>query len=291
MSAPHFNPSAAPLRVAVAGPAGRLGSAIVAMAASRRDLTLAGGLMRPGSPMTGLDLGHFTGGKDVGVATADTLDAVVAGADVLIDVSTASAAAEHARALAERGGPALVIGATGFTSEDDALIADAAKTLPIVKARNFSLGVSLLSALVEEAAARLGPEWDAEILEMHHRAKADAPSGTALMLGEAVAAGRDEALDEKAVTRRDGLTGSRTQGDIGFAVLRGGGVVGDHTVQFAAGDEVVALSHRALDRSIFAKGALAAARWITEAERKPGLYDMRDVLGFSAGLTPRTETA
>ena len=248
--------STAPLRIAVAGPAGRLGSAIL-KAAAARDIELVGGLVRPDSAAIGMDLATFSGERDLDLhATADVGEAV-RDADVLIDVSTATAAADHAAKLAERGGPALIIGATGFEPEEDAAIEDAAKRIPIVKARNFSMGVTLLSAFVERAAGVLGDEWDIEIVEMHHRAKRDAPSGTALLLGESAAHGRGVEFSEK---------------------LRGGSVIGDHEVRFASAEEMLTLSHRAMDRMVFAKGALAAARWIKG--REPGLYDMRDVLGL-----------
>ncbi|MGD2133688.1 MAG: 4-hydroxy-tetrahydrodipicolinate reductase [Maricaulaceae bacterium] len=267
-----------PLRLAVAGPAGRLGGAIV-KAASARGFELVGGLVRPGSGAVGMDLATFSSGeRDVHVAATDDLETAVGNADVLIDVSTATAAAEHAEKLAARGGPAMIIGATGFEPEEDEAIENAAKSIPIVKARNFSIGVSLLAALVEQTAKALDQDWDIEIVEMHHRAKRDAPSGTALMLGEAAAAGRGVELDERAVKAREGMTGARSTGAIGFATLRGGGVVGDHEVRFAASEEMLTLSHRALDRTIFARGALTAARWIKG--RAPGLYDMRDVVGL-----------
>ena len=269
--------STAPLRIAVAGPAGRLGSAIL-KAAAARDIELVGGLVRPDSAAIGMDLATFSGERDLDLhATADVGEAV-RDADVLIDVSTATAAADHAAKLAERGGPALIIGATGFEPEEDAAIEDAAKRIPIVKARNFSMGVTLLSAFVERAAGVLGDEWDIEIVEMHHRAKRDAPSGTALLLGESAAHGRGVEFSEKAVRTRDGMTGPRALGSIGFATLRGGSVIGDHEVRFASAEEMLTLSHRAMDRMVFAKGALAAARWIKG--REPGLYDMRDVLGL-----------
>jgi 4-hydroxy-tetrahydrodipicolinate reductase len=267
----------APLRIAVSGPAGRLGSAIL-KAASARDIKLVAGLVRPGSGAVGMDLATFMGRSDVHLYATDDLEAAVKNADVLIDVSTASAAADHAEKLARRGGPALIVGATGFEEDEDAAIAGAAETIPIVRARNFALGVTLLSAFVERAAAVLGDDWDIEIVEMHHRAKRDAPSGTALLLGEAAAHGRGVEFSEKAVRARHGMTGPREPGSIGFATLRGGGVIGDHEVRFVTGEEMLTLSHRAMDRALFAKGALAAARWVRG--RKPGLYDMRDVLGL-----------
>jgi 4-hydroxy-tetrahydrodipicolinate reductase len=271
--------SESPLRIAVAGPAGRLGSAIL-RAASARDVQLVAGLLRPGSEAVGMDLGAFVGGGDTGVTATDDLETAVKDADVLIDVSTAAAAADHAAKLAERGGPALIIGATGFDAEEERAVRDAASAIPVLKAQNFSLGVTLLAAFVERASQILGEEWDIEILEMHHRAKADAPSGTARMLGEAAARGRGIELHDNSETgaARDGMPGPRTRGDIGFAVLRGGGVVGDHEVHFAAQDEMLTLAHRAFDRSLFAKGAIAAARWMRG--RAPGLYGMRDVVGL-----------
>jgi 4-hydroxy-tetrahydrodipicolinate reductase len=269
----------APLRLAVSGPAGRLGSAIL-KAASARDIRLVAGLVRPGSGAVGMDLATFMGRSDVHLNATDDLEAAVSDADVLIDVSTAAAAAEHATKLAKRGGPALIVGATGFEEDEEPAIAKAAKVIPIVKAQIFSLGVTLLSAFVERAASVLGDDWDVEIVEMHHRAKRDAPSGTAQLLGRAAAKGRGVALDDKAVRAREGMTGPREAGSIGFATLRGGGVVGDHEVRFVANEEMLTLSHRAMDRALFARGALVAARWIRD--RKPGLYDMRDVLGLTA---------
>jgi 4-hydroxy-tetrahydrodipicolinate reductase len=207
-------------------------------------------------------------------------DAALAAADVVIDFTTAAASAALATVCARRGGPALVIGSTGFDEAQLAAIAAASTKVAIVRAANFSLGVNMLMGLVEQAAGALGPEaYDIEVFEAHHRRKVDAPSGTALMLGEAAAAGRGVALAKVAKRARDGITGPRPAGEIGFSVLRGGGIVGDHSVTFAAEDEILTLSHSARDRSLFARGAVVAARWV--AGRAPGQYDMRDVLGFS----------
>lgn len=207
-------------------------------------------------------------------------EAALAAADVVIDFTTAAASAALATACAERGGPALVIGSTGFDESQLAAIAAASSEIAIVRAANFSLGVNMLMGLVEQAARALGPEaYDIEIFEAHHRRKVDAPSGTALMLGEAAAAGRGVLLAKVAQRARDGITGPRPVGEIGFSVLRGGGIVGDHSVTFAAEDEILTLAHSARDRSLFARGAVVAARWV--AGRPPGQYDMRDVLGFS----------
>lgn len=199
--------------------------------------------------------------------------------DVVIDFTTAEASVALARAAAERGGPALVIGSTGFTPEQDAEIQAAAEKVAIVRSGNFSLGVNILIGLVEHAALRLDAhDWDIEILEAHHRRKVDAPSGTALMLGEAAASGRGVDLAEVRNPPHDGVGEPREVGRIGFAALRAGGIVGEHTVMFASDDEVLTLSHSAIDRSLFAKGAVAAAAWVRQ--RRPGLYDMQDVLGF-----------
>lgn len=199
--------------------------------------------------------------------------------DVVIDFSTADASVELAETCAARGAPALVIGSTGFTPDQDAAIRRAAERIAIVRSGNFSLGVNILIGLVEHAALRLDArDWDVEIVEAHHRRKVDAPSGTALMLGEAAAAGRHGELKDLRAAPHDGLTGERESGRIGFASVRAGGIVGEHTVLFASEDEVIKLSHSAIDRSLFARGAVAAAAWVRT--RRPGLYDMQDVLGF-----------
>lgn len=199
--------------------------------------------------------------------------------DVIIDFSMPEASVELARMAAAQGGPALVIGSTGLMPEQDAEIAAAAERVAIVRSGNFSLGVNVLIGLVERAAQRLDAvDWDIEILETHHRRKVDAPSGTALMLGEAAALGRGQSLDKVRARAREGVTGERLTGEIGFAALRAGGVIGEHSVIFGSDDEVLTLSHSAIDRSLFAKGAVVAAAWVRN--RPPGLYDMQDVLGF-----------
>ena len=199
--------------------------------------------------------------------------------DVVIDFSTAEASVALARTCAERGGPALVIGSTGLSPEQDAALLAASEKIAIVRSGNFSLGVNILIGLVENAAQRLDArDWDIEIIEAHHRLKIDAPSGTALMLGEAAAAGRGSDLSDLRTPPYDGITGERERGKIGFASVRAGGIVGDHTVLFGSKDETLTLSHSAIDRSLFAKGAVAAAAWVRT--RGPGLYDMQDVLGF-----------
>ncbi len=211
-----------------------------------------------------------------------SVDEALSRAEVVIDFSLAAASADLAVRAAAQGGPALVIGSTGFDAGHVAAIAGAARKIAIVRAGNFSLGVNMLMGLVAQAARALpARDYDIEVFEAHHRRKVDAPSGTALMLGEAAAAGRGVKLDAVGRRARDGITGERPVGEIGFSVLRGGGIVGEHTVTFAADDEVLTLSHSARDRGLFARGAVAAARWV--AGRPAGEYDMQDVLGFARG--------
>ncbi len=193
----------------------------------------------------------------------------------MIDFTTPDASLRHAKAAADQG-IAHVIGATGFSDEHDQKINALAKTIPIVKSGNMSVGVNILTALVERAAQALNLDYDIEITEAHHRAKRDAPSGTALMLGEAVARGRGVSLGEKAAGLTGSRDGARKAGDIGFSVIRGGGIVGEHEVAFAGADEIVKFSHHAINRGLFAKGAVAAAHWAVD--KPPGLYSMRDVL-------------
>jgi 4-hydroxy-tetrahydrodipicolinate reductase len=241
-----------------------MGQHVAAAVGADPRLTLAARFDRPGVSRDGLL----------------SQEAALAAVDVVIDFTAPSASAALATACAARGGPALVIGSTGFDAEQLSVIDAASAKVAIVRAGNFSLGVNMLMGLVEQAARALGPDaYDIEIFEAHHRRKVDAPSGTALMLGEAAAKGRGVELAEVAKRARDGITGERTPGEIGFAVQRGGGIVGEHSVTFAAEDEILTLSHSARDRGLFARGAVAAALWV--AGRAPGAYDMRDVLGFS----------
>jgi 4-hydroxy-tetrahydrodipicolinate reductase len=253
--------SSEPILLALAGAQGRMGRAVEAAARARNDLALVGGFDRAD-----------------GDAQRAQREAVIRAAAVIVDFTTAAASAELAALCAGHGGPRLVIGSTGFDAAQDAAIRAAAERIAIVRAGNFSLGVNLLIGLVRQAARALpAGAYDIEVLEAHHRRKVDAPSGTALMLGEAAAAGRGVALSDVAERGRDGIGEPRRQGAIGFASLRGGGVVGEHSVLFAAEDELITLAHSARDRSLFARGALEAAVWV--ADKPPGLYDMQDVLG------------
>lgn len=206
-------------------------------------------------------------------------DAALSACDVVIDFTTPAASVALAQAAAERGGPALVIGSTGLDAAQLARIKAASAKVAIVQTFNFSLGVNLMAGLVKQVSKALGPEaYDIEIFEAHHRRKVDAPSGTALMLGDAAASGRGVSLSNAGRRARDGITGARPEGEIGFSVMRGGGIIGEHQAVFAGEEEILTLSHSALDRGLFARGAVAAALWI--ADRPAGLYDMKDVLGF-----------
>jgi 4-hydroxy-tetrahydrodipicolinate reductase len=265
----------ADMRLVVAGAGGRMGQTLVRLAAEAAGVTLAGALERSGSPLVGQDCGRIAGLEPNGIAITDDPLPVLAKADGIVDF-TAPAATVELAALAAQMRIVHVIGTTGLSEGDEAKIKAAARHAPIVKSGNMSLGVNLLAALVRRVAATLDESFDIEIVEMHHRRKVDAPSGTALLLGRAAAAGRGIDLARRSQRVRDGHTGPRQAGDIGFASLRGGGVVGDHTVIFAGEGERIELTHRAEDRALFARGALRAALW--GRGRKPGLYGMGDVL-------------
>jgi 4-hydroxy-tetrahydrodipicolinate reductase len=268
----------ADMRLIVAGAGGRMGRTLVRIIAETPGAVLAGALEAPGSSLLGQDAGTLAGLEANGVGLAADLAAFSGKADALIDFTTPAATVAHAQAAAATG-LAHVIGTTGLSAADETAIHAAAARTVIVKSGNMSLGVNLLAALVRRVAQTLDADFDIEILEMHHNKKVDAPSGTALLLGQAAAAGRNVKLDDCSVRSRDGHTGARTAGDIGFATLRGGTVVGDHTVMFAGPFERIELTHKAEDRAIFARGAVKAALWTHG--RKPGLYSMADVLGLS----------
>jgi 4-hydroxy-tetrahydrodipicolinate reductase len=270
------------LRLAIVGAAGRMGRMLVRTIPDTLGVSLVGALVRAGSSEIGGDSGQILGAAANGVAISADAESVLRSCDVAIDFSSPAATVEIA-GLAAALGVAHVIGTTGLSQEDLAAVAAASQKTVIVRSGNMSLGLNLLAALVERVAETLGPAWDAEIVEMHHRLKVDAPSGTALLLGEAVARGRNVALADRAVRGRDGFTGARKVGDIGFASLRGGTVVGDHAVIFAGSGERIEFSHRAEDRGIFARGALAAALWTRG--KPPGLYSMADVLGLSSSIS------
>lgn len=262
----------------VVGAAGRMGRTLMRTIHETPGVSLAGAIERAGSPFIGQDAGELAGLGPLGVAIGDDPLPAFARADGVLDFTQPAATVEFS-GYAAQARIVHVIGTTGCTEEDEARIAAAARHATIVKSGNMSVGVNLLAALVEQAARALPADaFDIEVLEMHHRHKVDAPSGTALLLGEAAAKGRAVALAETSVRVRDGHTGPREAGTIGFATLRGGSVVGEHSVLFAGPGERIVLSHHAEDRSLFARGAVTAALWAHG--RKPGLYSMRDVLGL-----------
>ncbi|PIE09152.1 MAG: 4-hydroxy-tetrahydrodipicolinate reductase [Rhodobacterales bacterium] len=263
--------------IVVMGASGRMGQMLVRTIADSPACTLVGALERPGHDWIGQDVGRCIGGAELGVpVTSDALE-VMARAQAVIDFTTPAATVAMAE-IAAQARAVHVVGTTGLSDDDLVKLSLAARHATVVRAGNMSLGVNLLVQLTKKVAAALDEDFDIEIIEAHHRHKVDAPSGTALMLGEAAAEGRGVALDRVADRGRDGITGARKRGDIGFSAVRGGDIVGEHDVLFAADGERIILRHLATDRAIFARGALKAALW--GQGRKPGAYDMMDVLGL-----------
>src|ERR1700731_45266 len=268
----------ADMRLIVAGAGGRMGRTLTRVISETPGAVLTGALEAPGSELLGKDAGVLAGLPENGVKLSADLWTLSADADGILDFTVPAATIANVAIAAQRG-LVHVIGTTGLSASDDAVIKSVTQRAIVVKSGNMSLGVNLLAALVKRVAQSLDDSFEIEILEMHHRAKIDAPSGTALMLGQAAAAGRGVALEERSARGRDGVTGARRAGDIGFAALRGGTVTGDHSVIFAGAMERIELTHRAEDRTMFAQGAIKAALWAHG--KNPGLYSMNDVLGLS----------
>jgi len=265
------------MKIGIVGCAGRMGRMLLKQVMETEGCEVSGGTERNGSPFEGTDLGVLAGLSPMGiVATTDT-QAVFAASDAIIDFTSPAATCAHAK-LAVETQTAMVIGTTGMTPDDVAVVRSCSEKTPIMQAANMSMGVTLLCSLVEQAAAALTDDFDIEIVEMHHKHKVDAPSGTALAIGVAAASGRDVDLDAVSQRVRDGITGERKRGDIGFATLRGGDVVGEHTAMFASEGERIELTHRATDRRIFAAGAVRAAKWL--GDKDAGMFNMKDVLGL-----------
>ena len=267
---------AKPLKSVIAGCSGRMGHALLESVFADSELQLHGALDRTNNPQIGRNAGELFA-KNVAINITDNADEALRDADILVDFTRPEASMQYLAAC-EKHQVKMVIGTTGFSVEEKSKIAEAAKKTSIVFAPNMSVGVTLLINLVEQAAKVLAQGYDIEVVEMHHRHKVDAPSGTALRLGEAAAAGLGKALSECAVYAREGVTGEREAGTIGFATMRGGDVVGDHTVVLAGIGERVELTHKASSRATFALGALRAAKFL--ANKQTGLFDMQDVLGF-----------
>ena len=267
------------VRVGITGAAGRMGRMLTeAIADSPADICLALAVEQPGSSLVGADCGELIGRDKLGVTIVDDLASNIADIDVLIDFTVPVATVANAQVCAEAG-VALVVGTTGLTEEQEAVVQASAERLALCKASNFSTGVNLAFKLIAQAASVLGDDVDVEIVEAHHRHKIDAPSGTALSMGEAVAGALGRNLKDVAVYGREGQTGARDRQTIGFATIRAGDVVGDHTVIFAADGERLEITHKASSRMAFARGAVRAAAWL--AGKAPGRYDMQDVLGFN----------
>ena len=263
--------------IVITGASGRMGQMLVRTVLESDQARLVGAIERPGNPWIGRDLGEAMGGAPLGITVTDDAVQAIATAQAVIDFTSPAATVAFAE-LAAQARAVHVIGTTGLEPEDLAKIKAAARHAPIIRAGNMSLGVNLLVGLSRKVAAALGEDWDIEVVEAHHNRKVDAPSGTALMLGEAAAEGRGHNLDDLRTPAREGITGARETGTIGFAAIRGGDVVGEHDVIFAAPGERIVLRHLATDRAIFARGALQAAIW--GQDKGPGEYDMMDVLGL-----------
>ena len=266
------------MKLVVVGAAGRMGRTLIRTVTETPGVALAAAIEREGAAEVGRDAGELAGVGTLGVAVTTDALAAFATADGVLDFTIPAATVAFAE-LAAQARIVHVIGTTGLSADDEAKVRAAARHAVIVKSGNMSLGVNLLAGLVRQAARALDAEYDIEVLEMHHRMKVDAPSGTAFLLGKAAAEGRGISdLDAVSVRSRDGHTGARKRGDIGFATLRGGSVVGDHTVIFAGDSERIEITHKAGDRSLFSRGAVRAALW--GRDKKPGLYSMADVLGL-----------
>lgn len=264
--------------IVVTGASGRMGQMLIRLILESDQCRLVGALERPGHDWIGQDIGQAMGGAPVGVAVSDDPVSVIARAQAVIDFTAPAATVAFAE-LTAQARAVHVIGTTGLDEADLANLSAAARHAPIIRAGNMSLGVNLLVGLTRKVAAALGEDWDIEVVEAHHRMKVDAPSGTALMLGEAAAEGRGGALADLRTPAREGITGARKAGSIGFAAIRGGDVVGEHDVIFAGAGERLILRHIATDRAIFARGAIRAALW--GQDKGPGEYDMTDVLGLN----------
>lgn len=267
------------MKIGIAGCAGRMGRMLVEAVLETEGTTLSGGTEYSGHGAIGEDVASLGGRNPCGLLVGDDSAALFAVSDVVIDFTSPDATVRHARLAASRG-VALVVGTTGLKPPDIEILEEAAQSIPVVQAANMSAGVNLLLGLTQQVASILADAYDIEIVEMHHRHKVDAPSGTALALGQAAADGRGVDLETVSQRVRDGMTGARRQGDIGFATLRGGDVAGEHTVIFAGDGERIELSHKATSRTVFAHGAVRAALWTVG--QPPGLYSMRQVLGLES---------
>jgi 4-hydroxy-tetrahydrodipicolinate reductase len=264
------------IKVAVSGAAGRMGQRII-VAAKEAGCTISGALERPGHELVGQDIGLIAGCGKLDVAVSDDLNAVVAGCDVLIDFTTPKVSLKNLEVCALKK-KTIVIGSTGFTPEERTFAAELAKDIPVVLAPNMSVGVNVCFKLLKDVAKTLGDDFDVEIVELHHNKKKDSPSGTAVRMGEVVAEALGRDYNQVANYHREGICGERTKEEIGMQTVRGGDIIGEHTVYFIGQGERIEISHRAMTRDMFSRGSVRAAKWVVG--QKPGLYDMQDVLGL-----------
>jgi 4-hydroxy-tetrahydrodipicolinate reductase len=265
------------IKIAVCGAAGRMGGRIIVAVNEAEGVELTGALERPGHPMLGLDAGMLAGTGPLGVKVVDDINTVVEGCDVMIDFTTPKVSLKNLEVCGLKK-KAIVIGSTGFTSEERTLAKELAKDIPVVLAPNMSVGVNVCFKVLADVARILGEDFDVEIVEAHHRLKKDAPSGTAVRMGEVVAEALGRDYRQVANCHREGITGERTREEIGMQTIRGGDIVGEHTVYFIGQGERIELTHRAHTRDMFSRGSVRAAKWVVS--QQPGLYDMQDVLGL-----------
>ncbi|MBI5484352.1 MAG: 4-hydroxy-tetrahydrodipicolinate reductase [Deltaproteobacteria bacterium] len=265
------------IKIAVCGAAGRMGQRIINSVIEAEGVQLSGALERPGHPQTGQDVGLVAGCGALGVTISDDLNAVVAGCDVLIDFTTPKVSLKNLEVCALKK-KAIVIGSTGFTPEERLLATELAKDIPAVLAPNMSVGVNVCFKVLKDIAKTLGDDFDVEIVELHHKLKKDAPSGTAVRMGEVVAEALGRDYNKVSNCHREGIIGERSREEIGMQTVRGGDIIGEHTVYFIGMGERIELSHRAMTRDMFSRGSVRAAGWVVG--KSPGLYDMQDVLGL-----------
>ena len=263
------------ISVSIPGGNGRMGKALIKLIYKQEIFNLCNSTCLPNQAEVGIDLGILVGNNPINKFLSDDLLSLYQSTDVIIDFTSPEASMVHAKGAFEKN-IAIVIGTTGFSKKQENILKEYSKKIPIICSANFSIGITMLSSLVSETTKKLGLDWDIEILEMHHKYKVDAPSGTALMLAESAANARNINLTDVKASARNGIVGKRKDGEIGFAVLRGGDVVGEHSVIFSNDGERIELVHKATDRSIFALGAIRAAKWASFA--KPGFYSLSDVL-------------
>lgn len=265
------------IKIAVCGAAGRMGQRIINSIVEADGVELSGALERPGHPLAGQDAGLIAGCGPLGVLISEDLNSVVAVSDVLIDFTSPKVSLKNLEVCALKK-KSIVIGSTGFTPEERALANELARDIPVVLAPNMSVGVNVCFKILKDIAKTLGDDFDVEVVELHHKLKKDAPSGTAVRMGEVVAEALGRDYNQVARCCREGIVGERTKEEIGMQTVRGGDIIGEHTVYFIGMGERIELSHRAMTRDMFSRGSVRAAKWVTS--QKPGLYDMQDVLGL-----------